>query len=87
MPPPHYSCPRTARDHVKFHPEDPNTRIIPRTQIDVLLYAKPKVAHLQAITASQLVPFDLEATLEDLLNLRLADGDERGDLVVALDTE
>ncbi|KZP24342.1 hypothetical protein FIBSPDRAFT_951113 [Athelia psychrophila] len=83
---PRHSCPRMAHDNVEVHPEDIDTRIVLRAQVDVLLHAEPKVARLQEIPP-QLVFLDLEATLEDLLRFGPADGDVHSDLLVMSDAE
>ncbi len=85
--PPRYPRTRTAHDDVEVHAEDTNRRVVPRTEIDVLLDTEAKVAGLGEVAALELVLLDLEATLEDLLGLGAADGDVHRDLLVTTDTE
>ena len=85
--PPRYTRTRTAHDDVEVHAEDTDRGVVPRPKIDVLLDAEPEVARLGEVLAFELVLLDLQATLEDLLRLRPADGDMHGDLLVTTDTE
>ena len=78
---------RPPHDHIKVHAKNANTRVIPRTEINVLLNPKPKVARVRKVFPSELVLLDFETALEDLLGLGTADGDVDGDFFVATDPE
>ena len=85
--PPRDTRTRASHHNVEVHAEDTDTRIITRTQIDVLLDTEPEVSGLGEVTAAELVLLDLQATLEDLLGFGPTDGDVHGDLFVTTDTE
>jgi hypothetical protein len=85
--PPRDAHPRSPHDHIKIHTENPDTRVIPRTEIDVLLNPEPKVARVRKVLSSELVLFYFETPLEDLLGFGTADGDVDGDLFVSADRE
>ena len=48
-----------GQHHVEIHSVDPNTRVVLDSQINVLLNAETKVAHVREILLSKLVLFDL----------------------------
>ena len=87
FPPLRNTVPWPAHDDVEIHAEDTNARVVPGTEIDVLLDTEAKVAGLGEVAAAELVLLDLQAALEDLLGLGAADGDVHGDLFVATDAE
>ena len=84
---PRHAHPRSPHDHIKVHTENPNTRVIPRTEIDVLLDPEPKVARVRKVLPSELVLFHFETALEDLFGFGPADGDVDGDLFVSTDAK
>lgn len=87
LPPPGDASTRTAHHNVKVHAKDTNAGVVPRTEIDVLLDTKAKVARLGEVAAAEFVLLDLETTLEDLLRLRPTNGDVHCDFLVTANTE
>jgi len=85
--PPRYPSTWPAHDDVEIHSENTDTRVVPGTEIDVLLNTETEVAGLGEVLAAELVLLDLEAALEDLLSLGATDGDVDGDLLVTTDAE
>jgi len=80
-------CPRSAHNHVEVHPEDADPRVISRTQIDMFLYPKAKVACLREISATKLVFFDFKTTFQNLLGFGPTDRYVYSDFLVTTDTE
>lgn len=79
--------PRAIHDGIEVHAKDTNRRVVSRTEIDVLLDPKTKVARLGKVAPVELVLLHLETTLENLLGFGPANRDVRGDLLVATDAE
>jgi len=81
--PPRHARARAAHNDVKVHAEDTNRGVVSRTEVDMLLDTKAKVARLAKVFAPQLVLLHLEPALEDLLRLGAPDRDVHRDLLVA----
>jgi hypothetical protein len=79
--------PRAVHDGIEVHAKDSNRGVVSRSEIDVLLNPKTKVARLGKIAPVELVLLHLETALEDLLSFGSANRDVRGDLLVAPDAE
>merc|ERR1719290_7389 len=77
----------STQDNVEVHAVDADAGIVLDAQIDVLLDAKAKVAVVGKVLLPQLVLFDLEAALQNLLGLGASDGAVDRDLLVTTDTE
>lgn len=73
--------------NVEVHAVDTDTRVVLDTKIDVFADTEAEVAGFGEVALPQFVFLDLEATLEDFLCFRAADGDVDGDLLVTSDTE
>ena len=85
--PPCNPCSWPSHDDVEIHTKNTDTRVVPGTQVDVLLDTETEVAGLGEVLAAELVLLDLEATLKDFFGLGATDGDVHGDLLVTTDTE
>ena len=85
--PPCHPCSWSSHDDVEIHTKDTDTRVVPGTQVNVLLDTETEVAGLGEVLAAELVLLDLEAALKNLLGLGAADGDVYGDLLVTTDAE
>lgn len=90
-----YPIASTLEHNVKVHTIDTRGGIVLKTEIDMLVDAKPEAARTTPIgtTAAaevsllQLKLLYLETALENLLGLRAADGDMGGNLFITTDTE
>ena len=82
-----YAVPRAAHDDIKVHAKDTDRGIVSRTEVNVLLNPKPKVARLGKVAPTEFVLLHLETALEDLLGLGPANGDVHGNLLVATDAK
>lgn len=76
-----------SHDAVKVHSVNTDSRVILDAQIDVLRDTEAEVSSLGEVLLAQLVFFDLQATLDNLLGLGPADGNVHGDLLVTTDTK
>lgn len=85
--PPCHPCTWSAHHDVEVHSKDTDTRIVSRSQINVLLDSEPEVASLREVPALQLVFLHLQAPLENLLSFRATDGNMDSDLLVTTDAE
>ena len=85
--PPCYPSTWPAHNDVEVHTENTDTRVVPGTEIDVLLDTETEVAGLREVLAVELVLLDLETALKNLLGLGTADGDMNGDFFVPSDGE
>jgi hypothetical protein len=80
-------CPRSPHNYIEVHPEDTDPRVISRTQIDMFLYPKAKVACLGEVSTTKLVFFDFEATLQNLLGFGPTNRYVYSDFLVTTNTE
>jgi hypothetical protein len=76
-----------AHDDVKVHTEDTNRGIVSCAKVNMLLNPESEVAGLGKVAPTELVLLHFETAFEDLLRFWPTNGNVRGNLLVAPDTE
>jgi len=81
------AVPRAAHNDVKVHAEDTNRGIVSRTEVNMLLNSKSKVARLGKVASTELVLLHFKTALKNLFSFGPTNRDVDGNLFVAPDTE